>query len=133
MRRVRSPPGPMIAGQNIRPIWARDPANSSNTSAENRNLRDYVESHRVGTDPGPTGGRGRWEVGMRFAVRISLLALIACAIAVVSVPAAQASFGVQPRGWFAANCNAEHEGCHIAENPSEEVAKAHIEGYSQAA
>src|SRR5947207_9660537 len=128
MRRVRSPPGPMIAGQNIRPIWARDPANSSNTSAENRNLRDYVESHRVGTDPGPTGGRGRWEVGMRFAVRISLLALIACALVVVSAPAAQ-GFGV--KHFFAANCEVGHEECNSAEGetPAEEKARAEVEGY----
>src|SRR5580700_5860886 len=68
---------------------------------------------------------------MRSLVRVSLLALLASAMMVVSVSAAQAApaFGVE--SFFAANCKVDT--CNKAANPAEEKAKAEAEGYSQAA
>src|SRR2546421_3922751 len=70
---------------------------------------------------------------MRSRVRISLLGLLTAAVVTFSAamaPAAQAGFGVE--SWFAATCNATHENCKKAAKPSEEVEKAHEEGYAQA-
>jgi hypothetical protein len=66
-----------------------------------------------------------WEVGMRFHVRFWLLALIAGAILVISVPAAQAAFGVE--SFFAANCKIST--CKFAEG---EKVKAEEQGYNTA-
>jgi hypothetical protein len=49
------------------------------------------------------------EVGMRVHVRVSLLALLACAIVAVSAPAAQAAFGFEH--FFAGNCEVGFETC----------------------
>jgi hypothetical protein len=66
---------------------------------------------------------------MRSCVRISLLALLVGVIVAVSAPAAQAAFGLE--SWFASNCKVST--CEKAASPSEEVAKAKAEGYTQAA
>src|SRR6267143_4218865 len=66
-----------------------------------------------------------WEVGMRFHVRFSLVALIAGAILVISVPAAQAAFGVE--NFFAAECTVST--CKFTEA---EKAKAEAEGFTPA-
>jgi hypothetical protein len=74
---------------------------------------------------------------VRSKVRISLVALVLSALGLValSAPAAQAAFGVE--SFFAANCNETHKECNkVAKaNPTkaEEVAKAELEGFSQAA
>ncbi|MEA2199669.1 MAG: hypothetical protein QOI89_265 [Solirubrobacteraceae bacterium] len=66
---------------------------------------------------------------MRSHARISVLALLAGAIVVLSAPAAaQAAFGVE--SWFAANCKVNT--CKKVP-PAEEKEKAELEGFTQAA
>ncbi|HTZ65023.1 MAG TPA: hypothetical protein VMB51_13040 [Solirubrobacteraceae bacterium] len=70
---------------------------------------------------------------MKFHARLSLFAPVLGAILFALAnwaPGAQASFGVE--SFFAANCNAEHEGCKKPANPAEEKHLAEVEGYSQA-
>src|SRR5438132_12273546 len=70
---------------------------------------------------------------MRSQVRISLAGLLTASIVTLmaaTAPAAEAAFGVEK--WFAATCNATHESCHKATKASEEVEKAHEEGYAVA-
>src|SRR5438445_11370120 len=62
---------------------------------------------------------------MRLHVRCSLLALIAGAVLVISVPAAHAGFGVE--SFFAAECTVST--CKFTEA---EKAKAEAEGFTQA-
>jgi hypothetical protein len=71
-----------------------------------------------------------WEVGMRFHVRFSPLALIACAILAVSASAAQASAGVE--SFFAAHCKVNTCKKEKGETPAEELAKAEVEQFTQA-
>ncbi|TMK99992.1 MAG: hypothetical protein E6G34_00350 [Actinobacteria bacterium] len=66
-----------------------------------------------------------------YGTRICLAGLLAGAIAAGSPAVAEAGFGIE--SWFAATCNATHESCEKAAKPSEEVEKAHEEGYAQAA
>jgi hypothetical protein len=68
---------------------------------------------------------------MRFHVRFSLLAVLAGTMIAVPASSAQAEFGVESRGWFAANCKVPT--CSRAPKDDEEAAKAKVEGYSQAA
>ncbi|HYM53952.1 MAG TPA: hypothetical protein VES97_01210, partial [Solirubrobacteraceae bacterium] len=68
---------------------------------------------------------------MRLHVRISILTLAATALIAASAPAAaQAAFGVEK--FFAANCNAAHEACKQAAEPSKEKEQAEVEGFPQA-
>jgi hypothetical protein len=68
---------------------------------------------------------------MRFHARISILTLVATALVAASVPAAaQAAFSVEK--FFAANCNAAHETCKQAAEPSKEKEQAIEEGFPQA-
>jgi hypothetical protein len=68
---------------------------------------------------------------MRSHVRISILALLACALSAVALPGvAQASFGVE--GFVAANCKEAFEKCgEGAKEPTK--AQAEEQGYTQAA
>src|SRR6201982_1593031 len=68
---------------------------------------------------------------MRFHVRFSLLAVLAGTMIAVPASSAQAEFGVESRGCFAANCKVPT--CSRAPKDDEEAAKAKVEGYSQAA
>src|SRR2546421_4027891 len=73
------------------------------------------------------------NTGMRSKRSNALLALLsgaALAVFAAAAPAAQAEFGIE--SWFAATCNATHPNCKQAAKPSEEVEKAHEEGYALA-
>src|SRR5438067_11243437 len=74
---------------------------------------------------------------MRFHARVSLLALLAGAIVALSAPAAaQAAFGLESHGFFAANCNAASETCGkepITKNTEGTQKEAEEEGFTQAA
>jgi hypothetical protein len=74
---------------------------------------------------------------MRFHARVSLLALLAGAIVALSAPAAaQAAFGLDTHGFFAANCKEPFETCGkkaIEENKEPSLAEAEEQGFSQAA
>src|SRR5439155_579529 len=73
------------------------------------------------------------HTGMRSKRRNALLALLtgsALTICAAAAPAAQAGFGIE--SWFAATCNATHASCKKTAKPSEEVEKAHEEGYARA-
>lgn len=80
---------------------------------------------------------------MRFAVRVSLIALVVGALVVLSTaaPVALGASGFEVEKFFAGNCNETHKECNKVASPSaepkkareEEVAKAELEGFTQAA
>ena len=65
---------------------------------------------------------------MRFHVRVSILAVVACAMVAASAPAAQGAFGVQR--FFASNCKEAYETCGNTANPT--TTEAETQGYTQA-
>jgi hypothetical protein len=74
---------------------------------------------------------------MRSHARVSLLALLVGATVALTAPAAaQAAFGLESHGFFAANCNAVSEACGkepITKNTEGTKKEAEEEGFTQAA